>query len=193
MRKRRVLIACKIFEEEINHFLQREREIFDVQTVWLDVGLHADPALLQEELISAIDRAKAIGEDNIRILYGQRCLPGIERLAAQKEVSVASTNNCLEAFIGDNKLKDFDNNHTMVMTPSWVRVWPEAMKKFLGWSEVDFRINLGRYERILVLDARLAPLSDQEILEFFDLVQVPVEVEPLNLDHFHDIVIKLLE
>jgi hypothetical protein len=193
MRKRRVLIACKIFEEEVNHVLQWEQEIIDVQTVWLDVGLHADDALLQDELTSAIDRAKEIGEDNIRILYGQGCLPGIASLAAQKEVSVASANNCLGAFLGDNKLKGLENNHTMVMTPSWVRGWPEAMKKFLGWSEVDFRINLGRYERILVLDAGLATLSDEEILEFFDLVQVPVEVEPLNLDHFHDILMKLLE
>jgi hypothetical protein len=54
-------------------------------------------------------------------------------------------------------------------------------------------MNLGRYERILVLDAGLATLSDEEILEFFDLVQVPVEVESLNLDHFHDILMNLLE
>ena len=79
------------------------------------------------------------------------------------------------------------------MTPSWVRVWPEAMKKYLGWSEVDFRMNLGRYERILILDAGLAPLSDEETLEFFDLVQVPVEIESLNLDHFHDVLMELLK
>jgi len=192
MRKRRVLIACKIFEEEINHVLQTERENLDVQMVWLDAGLHADIAHLQRELASTIDRVKETGGDNVRVLYGQGCLPGIDSLAAEKEVPVASANNCLGAFIGD-KLKDLENNHTMVMTPSWVRVWPEAMKKFLGWSEVDFRMNLGRYERVLVLDAGLAPLSDEEILEFFDLVQVPVEVESLHLDHFHDMLMKLLE
>lgn len=193
MKKNRVLIACKIFEEEINHVLQRERETFDVQMVWLDAGLHADIALLQNKLTSATDKAKEIGEDNVRVLYGQGCLPGIDSLAAQKGVPVASAKNCLEAFVGGDKLKDLENNHTMVMTPSWVRVWPKAMKEFLGWSEVDLRMNLGRYERILVLDAGLATLSDEEILEFFDLVQVPVEVESLNLDHFHDILIKLLE
>ena len=36
---------------------------------------------------------------------------------------------------------------------------------------------LGRYERILVLDAGIEPLTDEETLSFFDLVQVPVEIE----------------
>ncbi len=90
-------------------------------------------------------------------------------------------------------MKELEQNHTMVMTPSWVRLWPESMKRLLGWTEVDFRINLGRYERILVLDPGLVPLTDEEILEFFDLVQVPVEVEPLSLDHFHRVLMQLLE
>jgi hypothetical protein len=71
----------------------------------------------------------------------------------------------------------------MIMTPGWVRAWPSIMEA-LGWDGVDTRINLGRYDRILLLDAGVDPLSEEEILSFFDLVQVPIEVESLNLDHF---------
>ena len=45
MKKKRILVACKIFEEEINYVLQKERESLDVEMVWMDVGLRSDPAL----------------------------------------------------------------------------------------------------------------------------------------------------
>ncbi len=49
-----------------------------------------------------------------------------------------------------------------------------------------FRINLGRYARILVIDPSLNSLSDEEVLAFFDLAQVPVEVVHLALGLFRD-------
>ncbi len=33
MKKKRILVACKIFEEEINYVLQKERESLDVEMV----------------------------------------------------------------------------------------------------------------------------------------------------------------
>jgi hypothetical protein len=63
----------------------------------------------------------------------------------------------------------------------------------LGWSEVDVRINLGRYERILVIDPGLEPLTDEETLVFFDLVQVPVEIKKIDLSVFRGLLAKLLE
>ena len=86
-----------------------------------------------------------------------------------------------------------EQNNTMLMTPTWVRVWPANMKRFFGWNEVDFRMNLGRYERILVLDSGVNSLTEDEVLEFFDLVQVPVEFMNLNLDHFDNMLNGLLE
>ena len=80
----------------------------------------------------------------------------------------------------------------MIMTPGWVRAWPAIMEA-LGWNEVDVRINLGRYERILVLDAGIEPLSDEETLSFFDLVQVPVEVARIDLSVFRGLLSDLLD
>ncbi|HME46301.1 MAG TPA: DUF1638 domain-containing protein, partial [Syntrophorhabdales bacterium] len=86
------------------------------------------------------------------------------------------------------ELKD---TKTMLMTPGWVRAWP-AMMEALGWNEVDVRINLGRYERILVLDAGFEPLTDEETLLFFDLVQVPLEVRRIDLSVFRELLTELL-
>jgi hypothetical protein len=79
----------------------------------------------------------------------------------------------------------------MIMTPGWVRAWPNIMAA-LGWDAVDVRINLGRYSRILLLEPGINPLNDEEILSFFDLTQVPIDIEPLELDHFEQTLTKLL-
>jgi hypothetical protein len=63
----------------------------------------------------------------------------------------------------------------------------------LGWNEVDVRINLGRYERILIVDAGIEPLTDEETLSFFDLVQVPVEIGKIDLSIFRDLLSGLLD
>ena len=79
----------------------------------------------------------------------------------------------------------------MIMTPGWIRAWPSMMAA-LGWNEVDVRINYGRYNRILVLEPGINPLSDEEILEFFDLTQIPIEIEPLELEHFKSLLTGML-
>ncbi len=40
------------------------------------------------------------------------------------------------------------------------------------------------YDKILLLDPGIDPLSDEEILMFFDLTQIPIKIEPLELNHF---------
>ncbi len=54
------------------------------------------------------------------------------------------------------------------------------------------QVRYGRYNRILVLDPGINPLSDEEILEFFDLTQVPAEIEPLELDHFQRLLTEMI-
>jgi len=193
MKNKRVLIACRIFEEEIDHILNQEQDSLEVSVLWVDAGLHANLELLEKELASAIDRAKALEQGEVRVLFGRGCLPQIQDLTDGKGVDVSSVQNCLSAFLGEEGVRELEQNRTMLMTPTWVRAWPDNMRRISGWSEVDFRTNLGRYERILVLDSGINPLNDDEILEFFDLVQVPVEFEVLNLDHFRRTLHAILE
>jgi len=57
---------------------------------------------------------------------------------------------------------------------------------------VDVRINLGRYEKILVFDAGVHPLTDKEVLDFFDLTELVVEICPLDLWHFSSLIEKFI-
>jgi hypothetical protein len=182
-----VLIACKVLEKELLHALPSGA---DVEIVWLEAGLHASLPRLEKALTAAIAGVKP-SERKVCLLYGQGCHPEIGSFLAHQGVAAFPVKNCIEALLGRGapELKD---TKTMLMTPGWVRAWP-AMMEVLGWNEVDARINLGRYERILVLDAGIEPLTDEETLLFFDLVQVPLEVRRIDLSVFRELLAELLE
>jgi hypothetical protein len=182
-----VLIACKVLEKELLHALPEDA---DVEVVWLEAGLHASLPRLEEALTTAIAEAKP-SERKVCLLYGQGCHPEIGSFLASQGVATFPVKNCIEALLGNNA-PEIKDTKTMIMTPGWVRAWPSIMEA-LGWSEVDVRINLGRYERILVIDPGLEPLTDEETLVFFDLVQVPVEIKKIDLSVFRDLLAKLLE
>jgi hypothetical protein len=189
--KRRItLIACRIFEEELNAVLASVLHEMDVDVVWLDAALHCDLRRMENALLTAFAAAKKSGSE-VRLLFGQGCHPELNQLAKEHGVRVLPVKNCIEAFLGD-RLPELEANHAIVMTPAWIRTLPSSSQNFMGWDAVDMRINLGRYEKILVVDPGLHPLSDEEVLEFFDLVQVPVEVVPLDLDRFRQELISLL-
>jgi len=175
---RKILIACNVFEKELQACLPDQAEH---AIIWIDAGLHADLPRLERELTKALEESRIEGTE-VQVFLGSGCHPDICRLARRFGAGIAPVKNCIEAFCGENA-KKLEENRTMIMTPGWVRAWPRIMEA-LGWDEVDVRINLGRYDRILLLDAGVDPLSEEEILSFFDLVQVPIEIDSLNLDHF---------
>ena len=60
------------------------------------------------------------------------------------------------------------------------------------WTADDVRINLGYFDRLLLLDYGVNPLDDEDILSFYDLVQVPIDREHVHLNYFQK-VLTLLE
>ncbi len=191
VKTKRTLIACRIFEQELHAVLDPESRGKDIQIVWVDSGLHCDLNRLEGELAKACAAAMTTC-DYVRMLFGRGCHPEIDSLAEKWGIKTSPVKNCIEVFLGE-EAKRLEENRTMIMTPTWVRTWPHSVKTFLGWNEVDIRMNLGRYDRILVADPGLNPLTDEEVLDFFDLVQVLVEVVPLDLGLFRETVARLIE
>lgn len=182
-----VLIACKVLEKELRHSLPDDA---DVEVVWVEAGLHANLPRLEEALGAAIERAKS-SERKVYLLYGQGCNPEMKSFFEKQGVASFPVKNCIEALLGKDA-PEIRDTKTMIMTPGWVRTWPAIMEA-LGWNEVDVRINLGRYERILIVDAGIEPLTDEETLWVFDLVQVPVEITKIDLSIFRDLLSRLLD
>jgi hypothetical protein len=182
----KLIIACKIFYDELQSVLPAHA---DVEVVWVEAALHVNLDRLENELKAALSAAATNGAQ-IQLFLGIGCHPDIVKLSREYGALISPVKNCLEAFLGA-KTKELEKDGTMIMTPGWVRAWP-GMMAAMGWNEVDVRINYGRYNRILVLDPGINPLSDEEILEFFDLTQVPIEIEPLELDHFQRLLIGMI-
>ena len=188
MAERRLVIACDILRGEMEYVL-RDNGKYQVEYIWLGAGLHNDLEVLEKRLEEAWEKipAEPAGSPEIRLMIGQGCLPRMREWAAAKKARLLPTKNCLTALLGEERLRELEQNQTMVITPSWVRRnWfaEEGIRKLLGWDDTDFRINFGRYDRILVLDSGLESLSDEEILETFSVVEVPLETAPLSLERF---------
>lgn len=188
MRNGKSLIACKIFEHELNKVLSPDT---DVTIHWIDAALHADPDRMKKELTDAITAAENDRVGDICFLFGNGCHPDIFEITESCGAQPPAVKNCIQAIIGPEKTKQLEANRTMVITPGWIAAWPGIIAG-LGWDEVDVRINLGRYDRILLLDPGIVPISDEEILVFYDLVQVPIEIEPVDLTYFRHLIGRIL-
>ena len=186
MASHRILIACRVFEDELQHLLPPKT---DLQILWLDAALHADLERLERALTAALSQALEAGAE-VQLFLGTGCHPDIIGLAQKFGAKLSPVKNCLEAFVGLQQ-KELEEDRTMLMTPGWIRAWPDIMRA-LGWDQVDVRINLGRYNRILLLEPGVNPLSDEEILTFFDLTQVPIEVQPLDLGNFQQLIDQMI-
>lgn len=92
--------------------------------------------------------------------------------------------DCIAAFIGEGERKAFESRKAFVMTPGWLRYWPEIFKAGLSWDNTDARQSFGFYDVIVLLDFGIEPLDEMEILEFFEFTGTPVEIVPASLDYF---------
>ncbi|MDR1656869.1 MAG: DUF1638 domain-containing protein [Deltaproteobacteria bacterium] len=186
------IIGCDIFREELEWVLARHPEL-NVTPVWLKAGLHNDLTLLENTLTQALDRLDSA--DDLRLALGYGCLPHMPEIASRKGLPLLSVRNCMEAILGLEKLRELEQNRTMVITPSWLRkTWfaPDGLRAMLGWDNTDFRVNFGRYDRILILDPGFKPITDEELLEAFEIIEVPLEIKPLSLDNFENFVTAFL-
>ncbi len=163
------LIACGIFRHELESVLLAENGI---AVHWLDAALHADA----ERMKAALDHAVAVQQDHsadrIPFLFGEGCHPDIGKVAEGCGSCIPPVKNCIQAIIGSHRSTQLEADRTMVITPGWITAWPNIMKG-LGWDEIDVRINLGRYDRIVLIDTGVAPVSDETILAFMISCRCP--------------------
>lgn len=187
-KKPTTLVACEIFADELPA-LAAARDP-DLEVVWLPAALHTDIDRLKVEIETLLADLRG-RQRRPCLFYGSGCLPDATELFCRHGARGVAACNCIEAFLGQEERRLYEAEGCFLMTPGWVRCWP-AITAALGWDAVDVRNNLGRYAKIVVLDAGLHPLSDAEIIDFFDLTGLFVETVPLSLDHFDTLIARLL-
>ncbi len=182
------ILACQIFTDELLAVLPEEYK--DIDITWLDAGLHANLDKLEIALKQALNDAAAENGET-RVLFGNGCHPDMCHIVNNQGGKILAAKNCVQAFCHEN-IEELEQNRTMVITPGWIRYFPNLVAA-LGWDEVDVRQNFGRYDRIVLLDTGINPLSEEEILGFYDLTQVPIEVQQISLNYFRAKLLELLE
>ncbi|MBU3952665.1 MAG: DUF1638 domain-containing protein [Proteobacteria bacterium] len=187
MGKEKDIIVCKIFENELKAVACGCK---DMRFHWIDAASHANPVKMKAEISSAISKIES-PESEICFLLGNGCHPDMCSIAKQHDVLLPEEKNCIHAFLGVERTKELEQNRTMIITPGWLDSWRNIMDG-LGWDQVDVRINIGRYDRILLLDPGLIPLNDDALIAFYDQVQVPIEIMEISLDYFKEFVNKVI-
>jgi hypothetical protein len=179
---RRLVIGCGIFESEAAEAL-RGFSGAEVEIRWLKAGYHVRPELLGRRISEAAASVPPERRGEIRLLLGERCLddPGPE-LSGLKTLPTA---NCLTAILGQERLRELEAGPSLVATPAWVRkIWLARDPELPIWDQAEFRMNFGRYRRIVIVDAGLEPLGELETLAAFDLTGRVIETERADLGLF---------
>ena len=102
--------------------------------------------------------------------------------------------NCIEILLGEEKVRELDNEcSTFYITDGWLKNWRSIFcEGDYKWDAIDARMNFGRYERILLLDTGLTEFTDEEIIDFYEFTEVPIETYPITLDHLKQEILELL-
>ncbi len=174
------VIACSIFQKELAAIIKR-KVMLNIH--WIDAALHANPDKMEKE-ISAVVSSIETNNDDIRLLFGNGCHPDMGVIAEKcGSARLCNEKNCIQAFLGIEQTQQIEKDRTMIVSPGWLVAWQNIMDG-LGWDKIDVRINMGMYDRIVLIDPNVSDISDEMIIEFFDLVQVPVETFEITLDTF---------
>ncbi|MDR2301326.1 MAG: DUF1638 domain-containing protein [Deltaproteobacteria bacterium] len=191
MKEKRVLIGCGIFEDELNHVLKDE-DRFDLEIFWLQSGYHVRTDWLAEKIKSELTEKNLYGGDGLRIVYGSSCLLDLDE-GIRSKLKILNTDNCLTAMVGRKKLRELEKDRTMVVTNSWIRkIYLAPPSDFPIWDPSELKMNLGRYDRILVLDTGLDSFTDEEILTAYDMMGVVLEFEKSDLGYFKNLITEFL-
>lgn len=189
------IVACGIFQPELERVLKQIREDYppddEISVTYLPPALHVDYDKLKYGITSALD---TIAEDKKVLLFGSMCHPEIGEFTEKYHVVRLAPGNCVELILSKERQKEIEKSaKVFYLTPGWLHNWEDIFKQGQGWDEIDARINFGFYDKILLLDTGVSEFNDEDLLEFYDYTQVPIEIESVDLEFFQENVAEALK
>ncbi len=190
-REETCLIACPIFERELETVLLELDLAPEIK--YMHYTIHNNPLMMEEQLVEKVADAENTTQ-NVRFLVGKHCKGKRDMAEVVKGCNgkIPQARNCIDMLIGRELTKKLQKNRTSLMTPAWIRMINQSIADG-QWSVTDARVNLGWYNKILILDTGVDPLDDEQIMEFYDLTQVEIDILPVDLTHFKTLLRDLLQ
>lgn len=189
------IVACGIFQLELERVLKEikeelaPKEAFKI--TYTAPALHVDFDKLKDGITEALD---VVNEKKIVLLFGSKCHPDINQFTEKYHVIRPQPQNCIEMFLAKERIKELESSlRVFYLTPGWLKNWQNIFKLGQGWDEIDARQNFGFYDKTVLLDTGVSELNEEDILEFFEYTQVPVEIMSIELAIFKEYVADALK
>jgi hypothetical protein len=181
-------ISCGIFRLELEKVLPEiEAELgCAVQVDYLEPGLDTHADTLEK---AVTDKMNDHSNDKTMLLYGSMCHTEWPRITGKTGVVYPKPANCAEMLLSPEKKKEIDaGGNCYYLTMGGLKDWKDIYQRSHGWDDADARQNFGFFEKIIVLNTGIFEIADEDLFEFFEYTQVPVEILKIDLDHFKSII-----
>lgn len=186
------IIACKMFEPELNAVLEhlKKDKIFDmdIHVTYLHAGLHNDLNKLANTVFGALDANK---DDKIILLYGSKCHPCFNEILEGRGIYPFPEDNCVKLIKPDAPSYE---KGVMHLSTGWIKHWRELGEDPFGnYDEIGARLAFGGYDKMIVYDTGASEITDEEIMDIFETIGVPIETEQIPLNHFKNRIIDAIK
>jgi hypothetical protein len=176
------ILACGIFKPELEKILPDiERELNkNIKVTFLSPGLHIDYNKMECELKKELELTK---KQKTLLLYGSMCHIKLPEIIKNYNIINPNEKNCIELILSAERKKEIDKSgNVFYLTCGWLRYWREIFQQGLEAIICD---------KIVLLDTESDLISDEEMLEFFDYIHIPIEIEKITLEHFKKTLINI--
>jgi hypothetical protein len=194
---RRIVIACRVMEPELNQVLAEGGE--DVEILYVDQALHRTPTKLCDRLQEKIDQ---IAQTPSRIVLGYGlCSNGVVGVTARRqELLIPRCHDCIALFLGSpSRYQEVfrEKPGTYYLTPGWLAekkdplgILEEYVSRY-GRETAQWIIEeeLKHYTHIALIDTGvevMAPLRARA-MENAAVLKKQYEEIPGSLDYFREI------
>ena len=191
------ILACSVFELELEKVLKniKDKNLFedDIQVTYLHFGLHTDLNKLEADVTSALDKL-TVEYDKVIVLYGSKChYRFFEFLKKYNNLVTIKPANCLEAIIGDRVVESYVEGKNIYLTSGWVEKFDQLNEFSNAVDNYDVINQFGMYENAIIGDTGIIEITDDMIFELYEKIQIPVEVEQVDINIFENLIIDAIK
>lgn len=184
------IIACGVFQKEIERLKNESGLAFPFEAHYLDPGLHVNFDDLKDALKNELERCRKKGYKGMIVVFGQ-CHPKIDEILKPYGATLIDCQNCVDAFITRKGMEEKAKQGLyFYLSPGWLEAWREIFRR-MNWDRSEARLEMGPFKGVVFVDTlQDAGQREPQLLDFFDYTNLPFEIMPADLNHFRSLIIK---
>jgi hypothetical protein len=179
------ILSCGIFRPELDIIIpeiKHELTGYDIIITYLSPGLHNDCNKMEKELIENLNKTSST---KTLVLYGSGCHTKMSAILENYCTVFPKEKNCIEIILRPEIKAEMDKTGNVIyLTTGWLKAWKEIFSQDMGMGPIIA-------DKIIYLDCGTNLVSDEDIIDFFDFANLPIEIEKITLDNFKNKLIEL--